>query len=106
MKLLQVKQRYNSILCTLLQRLLYGQSQKTCLYRKFHVQSIKAVFKLVLLTLQEGRLTEVEMMKLTGPVKSLNLNRGRDRASSPVQLPLHYATSENIAMFLAVELHF
>ena len=56
--------------------------------------------------MQEGRLTEVEMMKLTGPVKSLNLNRGRDCASSPVQLPLYYATSDNIATLLAVELHF
>lgn len=73
MKLLHIKQRYDSIICALLQRILYGQSLKTHLYSKFHVQSIKALLKLVLLKLQEGRVTDIEMIKLTGYLRTLIL---------------------------------
>lgn len=73
MKLLHIKQRYDSIICALLQRILYGQSLKTHLYCKFHVQSIKALLKLVLLKLQEGRVTDIEMIKLTGYLRTLIL---------------------------------
>lgn len=73
MKLLNIKQRYDSIICALLQRIIYGQSLKTHLYSKFHVQSIKALLKLVLLKLQEGRVTDIEMTKLTGYLRTLIL---------------------------------
>ena len=62
---LQVKQRRNTVMRTPLRRILCSQSQKTCLYCRFHVQLIKALFKLVLLKLQEGRCTEVKSMKLS-----------------------------------------
>lgn len=62
---LQVKQRRHNVISTPLQRILRSQSQKTCLHCRFHVQLIKALFKLVFPKLQEGRCTEVKSMKLS-----------------------------------------
>ena len=51
---------------------------------KFHVQSIKSLLKFVLLKLQEGRLTGVEMMKLTGYLRILVLTEAENLFKSCV----------------------
>lgn len=91
MKLFQVKQRGNHVICALLQRILCSQSQKTCFYCGFHIQLIKALFKLALLKFQEGRCTEFKTMKLSLNLVrlSLNVHRGRAPASRPAHFQLY-----------------